>query len=442
MATNRNVLRCDVCKTLTCVRTLIGYLDQHPLRICCGNCGIEIRGTVHIDHKNSGYRFEFQNAVDVGGECPDEAAYYMEASGELLTLKLQATPDGKVPQFFSPFFRAQQQMGIEGVEEFKEKILPFIELSKERWPTVKRVNDLWARGNFEFLKGELQKILPQDKYPLNNRLEMLKGVRHATMSTIYPLLDWRRFDARVQHIQRSIVRASDQNKQNLTELAREFAQRGLLEKYRAMLLGRIDAFIAAFPFLIPVFSKPFFKKGFSSEIYRQYGLSTCGFEDLKGYYADAYEDVLVMSRLAAAHNNLLVRGDYRTMAKKRKDVSSLEDFDNLSKGSRLEFFNGRETFDPLLYGSLNVGIRNAIAHNSFNYDGRTQEITYYPDGNRAATKKEQMFLLHFSELCLESFYALVNLSELALWTERIYLMSEGEAPDLAASWTLVLEGGE
>ncbi|MFA6029153.1 MAG: hypothetical protein WC969_04780 [Elusimicrobiota bacterium] len=439
MATNRNILQCAVCGTLSCVRTLIGYLDQHPIRIYCGKCGIEIQGKVFIDQKRATYRFEFANAVDVGKGDLESADYYMEASGELLTLKLQRTPQGKVPPFVSPFFRAQAQMGVEGVEDFKKKVLPFIETARNQWPAIKRINDLWARGNNEFLRSELRKLLPEKIYPLTNRLELLKGVRHTTIAVLYPLLDWRRFAPRVEYIHKHVKRSASIQPQKAIELAKEFSRKGLLERYRSMLLARIDAFMEVFPYLIPVFSQPFFRRGFTREVYAEYGLSTCSLEDIKNFYSDTYEDVLLMSRLAVAFNNLSTRGDHRVMAPRRKDVSTLDDFDNLSKGSRLVFLSGHEQFDLLLNGALNVGVRNAIAHNSITYDGRTQEVVYYPDGNKTGVKQERMYLLQFGELCRESLYALVNLSELALWTERLNFMAEGESPDYSAF--LAMSGG-
>jgi len=93
MTVYRAYLKCEVCEAITVVRTQIGYLDQHPIRICCGRCGILFNGLIVIDQKRGTYSLDFYNASQVRGRPLPTPDFIIESSGELLTDKLQAYKD-------------------------------------------------------------------------------------------------------------------------------------------------------------------------------------------------------------------------------------------------------------------------------------------------------------------------------------------------------------
>src|SRR5439155_23990833 len=107
--TVRQVVQCDVCKSRTLLRTLLGWLPDHPIRIPCGKCHVIIQGKLTIDQQKPDFRFEFTNGTMIPGE---DSEYYLECSGELLTEKLRNRKDVTMnASMLSPFIKAIMDMG-------------------------------------------------------------------------------------------------------------------------------------------------------------------------------------------------------------------------------------------------------------------------------------------------------------------------------------------
>jgi hypothetical protein len=73
------------------MRLQVGWLDEHPIRVPCGKCGILISGTIYIDQVNPNLRYEIHNASEIEEAIPD---FYLDASGELLAEKLKRHKGG------------------------------------------------------------------------------------------------------------------------------------------------------------------------------------------------------------------------------------------------------------------------------------------------------------------------------------------------------------
>ena len=58
-------IRCEVCGCITRIRLQVGWLDEHPIAVTCGKCGISLKGKVKIGQDTPGLKFEFENAERV-----------------------------------------------------------------------------------------------------------------------------------------------------------------------------------------------------------------------------------------------------------------------------------------------------------------------------------------------------------------------------------------
>ena len=58
-------IRCEVCGCITRIRLQVGWLDEHPIAVTCGKCGISLKGKVKIGQDTLGLKFEFENAERV-----------------------------------------------------------------------------------------------------------------------------------------------------------------------------------------------------------------------------------------------------------------------------------------------------------------------------------------------------------------------------------------
>lgn len=421
----RHYLRCDVCGAVILARTQVGHLDSHPIRIHCGQCGILISGKAFFNQEEATVQFEFSNAEIIEETKPD---FYIEASGELITEKLQrANLDNELYYTVPPFYNSLWSMGNKNYEEFMKRSTRFIMLSKTQWPRIRRINELWLNGKTEYLIKQVEELLPKKQFPMNNNLEYLRGVHQLNIMFFSNILEPSFFKSTTDFLWKELRLLGKSNAKGLFDLAKDFGKCGLLKHYDEKVFGLYNEFVDIFQYILPTYGLRFYEKNIE-EVYENKGITTASFEDLKNFYLDCYEVSGDMVRLIVAFNNLKYRNDYQKMVAKRKDILTISDFDAKSKGIRIEFISGTEDFDRLVYPNLDSKLRNAIGHNSYKYDGINQQITYYPSGNEDETDKNTKYLLEFCQDCSNIFQSLLNLSELVYQTSKLYYITQGCIP--------------
>lgn len=392
----RNYLKCEVCGTITLVRTQIGYLDSHPIKVHCGKCGILISGMVFLNQQEGTFKFEFNNAKIVNQTNPD---YYIESSGELLTEKLQKNDSEEFFYSPTPFFKSLGGMGFPDLQNFISKAISFLKQCDKDWNNLKRINELWLSGNEEYLKKEVNKYLPEENFAMNNSLECLRGVHQLNLIFFSEILDYNFSNSITNFILKEVDNFDKKEISELHLLVKEFEEKNLLNRYEEKIFGIIEQFIDKFKFIIPVFGLRFYKDDQKKNLIENKGITTASFEDLKQFYLDCFEVSGEIIRLVIAYNNLKYRQNYNKMSDKRRDIKSLSDFDEKSKGIKVGFIEGEEDFDSLIVCNLDNKLRNAIGHNSYKYYGAKQLLKYYPKGLEEESNQKTMTLLDFLDKC-------------------------------------------
>lgn len=421
LATLRENLKCEVCGTKTLIRIQIGWLDLHPIRFNCGECGILITGTMYQDQLNVRAYTEFENVEKVGDK--NDADYYIEVSGELLTKKLQ--PYDFKETLFPPFFTSGMWMMNERMGEFKEKTLSFLFILKNDWPKYRRINELWLNGSLKYLKKDLKKHIPNTQFPLTNELHYLTAIRQINIRLLSTVLSENFFDRQIKFISDEILDLVKNKNNEYLDLIKHFSSS--LHRREEKVFESIKQFIDKFRFMIPVFGMDFYESKTSNELDEK-GITTVSFEELKQFYLDVYEVITEMMDLIVAYNNLKYRGNFQIMKERRKDVVKLEDFKKKSKGEKLGFLDGTEDYDKLVYPNLNNKLRNAIGHNSYKVNAKKQEIIYYPRGVEDSKSALRVSLKSFTRSCWDIFQSLINLSELIYQSRKVYYLSQGLSP--------------
>jgi len=424
--TVRQVIQCDVCKSRTLLRALLGWLPQHPIRIPCGKCGILIEGTLTLNQQKPDCHFDFTNGTIVPGE---ESEFYLECSGELLTEKLQqrekVTDESAT---MSPFIKAIMDVGHEPYLQFRKATIGFLASIKEFWPNVDRANQLWIAGQSNFLRAELHRYLDKERFPATNRLEQLRAIHQLNLLFTTPIREGVFFDFTTDLLWKEVPELLKLYQTRFQDCVRYFGKT-LLEDYSQRFHRTLAGLIEHFKFLIPAFSLSFAPEAATLSI-KEKGMTTTGFEDLKQFYIDAYEDAVEILLLIAALNNLKHRGDFVRMKYIRKDVTALDEFIGLSKGDRLKFFDGSEEFDKFAM-ALDSRIRNAIGHSSYKYEPVAQLVRYYPKGRIGQGKEHTMFLTEFARLCWNLMQNHIQLNEAVYQIGKCYFIAEGDKPSLA-----------
>jgi len=402
----------------------VGWLPEHPLRIPCGKCGILISGVARFNSEKIEEKLEFQNAHHVAGEV---SAFYIECSGELLTEKLRKR-DSLQPgeDMLAPFIKAYMAMGQERYVEFKSRCIGFLTYCEKLWPSIRRVNELWLNESHHFLRKELRKKLPTGAYPLNNAWEEERGVHQANIHFTEPVRDPIEFNSTVEFLWKELPSLAGTHREPLKVLVNDFAQRGRLKDYHQRFLKVLERMVSRFRHVIPAYSVPFYN-GDVKKLAESKGLTTAGFDDLKEFYIDCFEDAGEILLLLVAYNNLKHRSDHMSMRTLRKDISTLDQFHGLSKGNRVQFIDGKEDFDFLANG-LNSQLRNAIGHSAYRFDSKTQLITYYPKGKLGVGDEKRMYLVEFAMDFWRLFNIHVCLNELVYQSDKIFYLASGVTP--------------
>ena len=160
------------------------------------------------------------------------------------------------------------------------------------------------------------------------------------------------------------------------------------------------------------------------------GTTTVSFEDVKYYYLECFEAIGEIMALVVAYNNLKYRNDCLKMAESSfEKVKTLKDFISMrNKGHKLSFCTDAESFYNLMGLEVDNGLRNAIGHDSYTYDGVNQVISYFPSGQLGKGDAQTIYLIEFIQKTINLFYVLVALIELLYQTRKFYYVLHGITP--------------
>lgn len=412
-------VKCEVCNSITRIRLQVGWLEQHPIVVSCGKCGISLAGKVHINQNNPGLSFVFDNAKSLDFEgVPD---YAVECSGEFPTRKLC---DNQTLEnlYITPFLRFQQRTkSDDDYQKFTKSVHVFKQTIKN-WHSYKRILELEHIGNKEYIVQEVKKIFPEKMVSCRNELEIMRAVR---MIEIHGFS----FPLRPEIIEMPEVGSNifKLNYEKIKELICYLNNHDgfSLKALQAQIYKIYDGFITVFPYLIPAFSMQFID---SSQIDMEIeGTTTSSYSDVKQFYLDVYETLGNLLIIPVALDNINYRNNINAFKENNFKVASLDDFINLTKAKRFHFYNNSEIYVRTLDAKYNQKLRNAIGHNDVEYDAVSQKITYIPD-SKNRTKKLTEYLLEFEFEAIKMFQAVLIVSEYLYRLREMELIDQGVIP--------------
>lgn len=415
-----NDFQCNVCKSITRIKIQIGWLDKYPIKTKCGKCSISLFGNVNLDPHNGSFSIKFKNTNSINYVVKPD--YLIEVSGELLTEKMRPYNE-EINPFFSPFIKN----GLWNTKLNSGKSARITTRSIEKdWPILKRINELWLKGNHEYLTKEIHKLLDKIQYPADNVLELLKAVHFLNLDFTNSFAE--KYLAEItDHIFKELD--SMINHKQLVLLALHFESN--LNEYEQKIFEITERFIEKFQMFIPIYElDPYSEKIHKERIIEKFGLTMFDFEDIKDFYIDTFEDIGDILNLVVAYNNLKHRADFKKMKENViKDIVDIKDYKKIrNKGRKLEFIDGQESFDKIFASKVNNRLRNAIGHRSYTYDIDTQRIIYYPSGDSKKGVTESLYLIEFVLECFQLMKSSMGLAEIIYQTRKIIYINQGIKP--------------
>jgi len=413
-------IKCDVCGCITRIRLQVGWLDEHPIVVTCGKCGISLRGKVFIGQKETKLVFDFENAKVTTIEPSACCDYVVECSGEFTTLKI-SQDYGIQGGALSPFMRYMNKTNTDNYEKFGNSIAVLKRTLKD-WPKYNRILQLNKDGNSEYLIQEIKKIFPEEYIQCRNELEILRAVRMVEVRCLLAPLKPEIIN--LPQIGTSIFKL---NKEQIFQLIDYLNSNDgySLEQIQEQINQLINDFVIIYPYLIPAFSLQFCKEegiDFETE-----GTTTSAYKDVKQFYLDTYETLANLLIIPLALDNIKTRNDFKMFRDNDSKIDSIDKFVSSNKATRFHLYNTDEIYVRTLNVKYNQKLRNAIGHHDVEYDNLTQVIIYSPD-HRNRSKKEKEYLLEFEIEALSMFQSILVVSEYLYRLRELQLIRNGAIP--------------
>lgn len=385
-------LKCDVCGSIINVKIQGGWLDEFPVAIYCGKCGILIEEKIIQKPMEGRIETKVTNASQISSTLSD---YVIQVSGEFPALKeIETTNENYKSYLFSPFIRSFQRGSG---EKIKENIIKYLYMEKEEWPRFRRVFELWEIGNSEYLVSELEKIFLVKR---NEDIEdFIKKYIHRVFFKQNEIF---LTDIKVRSIQKKIHHELKNFQKSDIELILEMYNKNMyFKKCQLKIIKATNKFKEIFEFILPAYDLWFKNK----KIDHSFGISTISFEQLKTFYIDLYEILIDMIPLLATLNNLYHRKNiYSNNINSKIKIDELQFKPNNIK---LKNLNTKEKFCELLKVTFNNNLRNAIGHYDYHFDGKSQLIKYRNGGNEQGT-----YLIDLAIDCLNLYNSLLLIEDI------------------------------
>ena len=387
-------MKCPVCQKVTRLRSPAGYVYRTPVRIHCGNCGTLMTGYFISDNKKIRAFYEPENASEVRRDADNlEADYYGEVSAEVLTHKVCDFTEMESAQFpcQSPAMISLRKIDIDDNEAFINYIC-YLEDTCSNWSVIKPEYDLFINRKYDFIKDRCKNEAAKKGYVLTSEFQIQRFFAWKFFYEVAGL--WKPGEIS------SALRSVNYEFQHLNKLEiqriLEVVPPEKLQDMQNKLFGILFNYIRISLYLAPALST-FYYKDVDDIDYEKYGLSTCSFEDIKGFYQDTFEDLCRYCYIIKMLDNIKYRGKYDVT----NGCMDLTEFQNSSNGAKIknlpsdEFFSKTFGVNP----DMNV-LRNGIGHNNYTYDGIGQMLDFVPNPKKPDVH-QKLYLLEIAQRCLK-----------------------------------------
>ncbi|GHU44782.1 hypothetical protein FACS1894111_12570 [Clostridia bacterium] len=414
---HNDFIACEVCGTIINLRIQMGSYDI-PIRFHCPKCETRIDGKVVIEP----YKIDISDANPISTKV--EECYSVELSAEFPTRKIKYKKIKEAE--LTPFIRNLTfYTNDKNSYEFTQESMRFADFLVEDWDVIKQNYRLLLNRQFKLLYPRLEKLSKLfDFIPIKNVKNELDAatINHQvllTISGVVTVLGGNTLSSYME-LNQKIFKA---DKGKIEQLIKFVVDEEInLDEIEKKMISLIDSFSTVYEQLIPVIS---LRNANNLEQLDkdEYGISIASFEELSDFYAKSYEWILANIGIIVALNNIVARNDYN----KCINGKSLSDFNNLTKGSKLNSpcLSLDEPFSKPI-ASLRTILRNAIQHFDSEINYQTQIITF-----KNQKRSEELFLIEFANLCIDNFSIMFYLLEVVYSLRKIKLINSGIAPTIS-----------
>lgn len=395
-------IACNVCGCTIRLRYQVSEINC-PIKFRCPDCKTEISGYVKtvwhygrekIEPLPWHYDFELKNATEINQKT---CKYVIELSPDLSTNKISLDSNDMSKYILSPYMR--QANKLDGNKNQNTRFYNFICIWEKEWDSLKIKIDLCYNEKYDVLLPRLTEqyeCFPKD-------INCIMSVHHDLIKSCIKILP--------KDILKEYTKMGNKLKKLSVKYPVEFSDITKIydfdyaKQIERKTLQLIKAFLDKYPKFLPIFNTLKVKE------FKDLGISTLSFEDIKSFYQDSYELILYNLPRIVALNNVCGRKDINKFINTNTDfeekINSYRSKVNIYK----ELISNNDDFSWLINNSIENHIRNSIGH--FNYKENLEEqAILFIDDHMGKQKTDTKTLMEIARDCVNMFYSLVNLLEL------------------------------
>lgn len=418
-----------------------GRISKNEIRFNCPKCGIPINITLEFVHKKDDFNINpiIKNAEFIDGF--KDLDYAIQCSSEFFTTKNVINPyklledeSEYVPkELLSPFMQANSFLG-KNLTLFSNHCYRIAE-NIEYLNVFERLNTLYYFKSQYFIMhmNEFFKENGIERKVEDSEISKFENIYYFNIRYLNEFLKMNEFSEINKEIVSDIQEIQKVNKSQLYKVIEKLVLNGELELYEKKIIKLIRIYISKFKFLIPAISIEYLRKDiYIKDIYKDYTMRTCTFDDIRNIYSEVYENIIDIYDCIAVLNNVYYRNDYekfkllkdiknvpyKIKTNKNLTVNNLLDFKLLNKGLKLYYIKDDEEKFNKYMPKLENYLRNSLAHESWNYDEENQIIKYE---DKIKGKTEEHSLLEYANECYNLFVKLVSIYKILMDLKNIYL---------------------
>lgn len=404
---NHNMnLECEVCKNAVLLKVYAGYVNRNSFSFACPECTVTISGhLIWNENLDEGFIKEFvcSNAVI---SSKTDVSHVLQVATEFYTDKIKAWKTSDPSLFLSPYMMDNSSF------EIKQRKVNVIQHTtdnfKNNFKISMRLWELYENKNYKYLNRQL--LINKYVKPVTMGQTLKIHYPSKMMEVLYKpfalILIESGYEKRVRALRKILQQIKNKNPNEVIMLKRDLEN--ILSYADPDLIHLLKNFAAYYELIWPIILSSIIKEDDISEEKEKKGILTTSFENLKNYYVEAFEVLCSLLPIFLGLQNIYMRGNRDTFEQciKRKfpKIDSIMDYDIKiqNKGNKLKYFEEENIYKNIFDSEdfLSNEIRNSIGHHSYEYEADKQLIIF-----KDRNKSNEMYLIEFSNMLLETFFA-------------------------------------
>lgn len=399
-----------MCSNVIKLKVYGGYVNKNPFVFTCPKCEVTISGHLNWNEDpKEGFVKEF---VCRNGDICEEhenISHLLQLATEFFTDKIKPYKYLSTSDMLSPFMIGSESFDIK--MQKRDFVVYIMEHLEKDFNNTLKIWELYKKNQKVYLNRELLKYEFVKPVILGEVLKINynKVIPEVLKKPFMPFVNVSRYNLKLYSLNNTLKEIKEKSMNELFSLKADLGN--LIENIEYDLVHLLKNFSDYYKNIWPIILSDLFGGADINNIKNKKGILTTDFSSLKNYYVEAFEILTSFLPVLLGLQNIFYRGNRNLFEKNIQNdfnkINSIIDYRDkvVNKGNKIKYFEKENLFLKCYDISkvLDNFIRNSIGHHSYEYESDKQLILF-EDRN----KQNDMYLIEFANLLLQTFYATVT----------------------------------